>query len=144
MIEARAYRGEPPHGVRVELVDGSTVPLRHVVKHSPTGFSWGYGGSGPAELARCVLLDALKQLGVDVKCAACEGGRRSDGEGSCWECDGGWRLRPGVYQDFKFERVARWPQGEPWRLEFSDVEAWIAGHGGADGVLLEAAPVGEG
>jgi hypothetical protein len=31
--------------------------LPHHVKHSPDGFSWGYGGSGPSELARCILLD---------------------------------------------------------------------------------------
>ena len=29
---------------------------RHV-KHSPTGFEWGYGGSGPAQLAFALLLD---------------------------------------------------------------------------------------
>ena len=27
--------------------------------HSPTGFSWGYGGSGPAQTALAVLADAL-------------------------------------------------------------------------------------
>jgi hypothetical protein len=28
-----------------------------VVNHSPTGFSWGYGGSGPAQLALALLLE---------------------------------------------------------------------------------------
>lgn len=32
-------------------------PLPHIVRHSPTGFNFGYGGSGPAELARCILID---------------------------------------------------------------------------------------
>lgn len=32
--------------------------LRHYVKRSPGGFQWGYIGSGPAETARCLLLDA--------------------------------------------------------------------------------------
>jgi hypothetical protein len=32
--------------------------LHHPVRHSPTGFEWGYGGSGPADLARALLLDA--------------------------------------------------------------------------------------
>jgi len=27
-----------------------------VFDHSPTGFSWGYGGSGPAQLALAILL----------------------------------------------------------------------------------------
>jgi len=33
--------------------------LRHFVKHSPDGFQWGYGGSGPADAARCILLDCV-------------------------------------------------------------------------------------
>ena len=28
-----------------------------VANHSPTGFEWGYGGSGPAQLALALLLD---------------------------------------------------------------------------------------
>ena len=31
------------------------APLRHVVRHSPTGIEWGYGGSGPSDLALSVL-----------------------------------------------------------------------------------------
>jgi hypothetical protein len=27
--------------------------------HSPTGFEWGYGGSGPAQLALAILADYL-------------------------------------------------------------------------------------
>ena len=44
--------------VRVFVVDEhGTRPLTHHVRHSPSGLAWGYGGSGAAELARCVLLD---------------------------------------------------------------------------------------
>ena len=43
-------------GVQV-TVNGE--PLRHRVYHSPTGFNWGYGGSGPADLARSILWDFL-------------------------------------------------------------------------------------
>jgi hypothetical protein len=28
-----------------------------IVNHSPTGFEWGYGGSGPAQLSLAILLD---------------------------------------------------------------------------------------
>ena len=38
-------------------VDGK--PLRDHVYHSPDGFNWGYGGSGPADLARSILWDYL-------------------------------------------------------------------------------------
>jgi len=31
--------------------------LRHYVKHTPSGFDWGHGGSGPADLAWALLID---------------------------------------------------------------------------------------
>lgn len=34
-------------------------PLRHLVHHSPTGIEWGYGGSGPSDLARSIVGDLL-------------------------------------------------------------------------------------
>lgn len=33
-------------------------PRLDLVNHSPTGFEWGYGGSGPAQLALALLADA--------------------------------------------------------------------------------------
>ena len=62
----RVYRGirQAPDGgwdeseVLVCDGDGEVLhPLRHHRRHSPDGFSWGYGGSGPMELARCILID---------------------------------------------------------------------------------------
>jgi hypothetical protein len=47
--------------VRVIELDGSTRPLRlrlDLTNHSPTGFEWGYDGSGPAQLALALLADA--------------------------------------------------------------------------------------
>lgn len=36
------------------------LPLRlDLVNHSPTGFSWGYGGSGPSQLALAILAQVL-------------------------------------------------------------------------------------
>ncbi len=38
----------------------SPLPLRlDLANKSPTGFSWGYGGSGPAQLALALLADAI-------------------------------------------------------------------------------------
>ncbi|MBA7530522.1 hypothetical protein ES705_22730 [subsurface metagenome] len=43
---------------RVEVtVNGK--PLKHQVYHSPTGFEWGYLGSGPADLALSILWNFL-------------------------------------------------------------------------------------
>lgn len=59
----KVYRGRrlEPEKRRVSnvevTVDGK--PLRHRMYHSPTGFNFGYGGSGPADLARSILWDYL-------------------------------------------------------------------------------------
>lgn len=45
-----------------------TYPLSlrlDVRNHSPTGFEWGYEGSGPAQLALALLLDAIPQSLAD-------------------------------------------------------------------------------
>jgi hypothetical protein len=56
VIEGRMLSGWS----RTEVtLNGEPVELRPslaVVNHSPTGFSWGYGGSGPAQLALALLL----------------------------------------------------------------------------------------
>lgn len=41
-------------------LDVRELPLRLDLRnHSPTGFGWGYGGSGPAQLALALLADVL-------------------------------------------------------------------------------------
>lgn len=46
-----------PRGTRVtyEYNNHGEVILDNVGTHSPTGFEWGYGGSGPADLAESIL-----------------------------------------------------------------------------------------
>lgn len=39
--------------------DKPLKPRLDLFNHSPTGFEWGYGGSGPAQLALAILADAL-------------------------------------------------------------------------------------
>lgn len=64
--------------------------------HSPDGFSWGYGGSGPAQLALAILLEC----GVDDNRAMF------------------------VYQDFKFAFIANLPQDDSWSMSI-DVKGWV-------------------
>jgi len=59
--------------------------LRHHVYHSPTGMNWGYGGSGPADLARSILWDVLGEEPEMV-----------------------------VYQNFKHQFVAGWGATWEW------------------------------
>ena len=48
---------------------GGRYDLPHVKRHS-LGLSWGYEGSGPADLARSLLIDAL---GPAAACPLCDG-----------------------------------------------------------------------
>ena len=44
--------------VRIDGVPLSPARSQDVWNHSPDGFNWGYGGSGPAQLALAILLHA--------------------------------------------------------------------------------------
>lgn len=65
-----------------------------IINHSPTGISWGYGGSGPAQCALAILLD---YLGDEEKAKA-------------------------HYQNFKFAVIARLPQNSGWTLSGLQIE----------------------
>lgn len=155
----RVYRGTPGTPGDVVVFDGPPgacgTPLRHHVRHSPTGFSWGYGGSGPADLARCLLIDAL---GDDAMCKVCGGNGHvvyddelrdfrplrgpddwreaneksaqwgdADAVVGCFDCDSG--IARGLpYQAFKFEVVARWPMHEAFETTDLDIRRWYELH----------------
>jgi len=76
------------------------IPHRYVV-HSPNGFEWGYGGSGPADLALNIL-------------AAYIGRELSE--------------KDGLYQEFKWDFIAPMPfSGGTIKRE--DVAVWLAARG---------------
>jgi len=57
-------RRRGPQGCVVWVIDGNGErkplnPRRALRNHSPTGFEWGYGGSGPAQLALAILAEHL-------------------------------------------------------------------------------------
>jgi hypothetical protein len=83
------------------LVHGQFQPLGlhlHLRNHSPTGFEWGYGGSGPAQLALAMCVDL-----VDPDTA----------------------LK--TYQEVKARLVATIPQAaEKWEISGTSVHAVIA------------------
>ena len=68
-------------------------------RHSPTGFEWGYGGSGPAQLALALLLDHFGSADVAQQ----------------------------RYQDFKFAVVGRMPKDE-WQLTDAEITMWLQNH----------------
>jgi len=54
------YSGRREGYAVIVMVDGRRLnPRLDLWNHSPTGFEWGYGGSGPAQLALAILADHL-------------------------------------------------------------------------------------
>ncbi len=97
------YTGANEHDVVKRLwPDGEDerLPLKPSLKlrnHSPTGFSWGYGGSGPAQLALALLLDATSEPDKALS----------------------------YYYDFKVAIVAGWGSNGSWLIFRSDIINWL-------------------
>lgn len=70
-----------------------------VRNHSPTGFEWGYGGSGPHQLALALLMDATGDNTVAEK----------------------------FYHDFLLSHVMQWGRGDDdsWSISDDYIRAWI-------------------
>ena len=90
----KRYEGKRSYGQCFVTVNGQALDPRFDLRfHSPDGFEWGYGGSGPAQLALAILADYLG--------------------------DGREALK--IYQDFKFEVVAGLPK-DGWILSSLEID----------------------
>jgi hypothetical protein len=59
-MSEKVYSGIRTENGCIVWMDGRKLPPRlDLWNHSPTGFEWGYGGSGPAQLALAILADCL-------------------------------------------------------------------------------------
>ena len=80
--------------VSVDAILGRPLPLRlDLLNKSPTGFEWGYEGSGPAQLALALCADASGDDAAALR----------------------------VFHLFKSHVVSRLPRDEPWTLTLADV-----------------------
>ncbi|MGE3680227.1 MAG: DUF6166 domain-containing protein [Bdellovibrionales bacterium] len=94
------------HGIRKEAGTVVTVtngnvfsklsPRFDLRNHSPTGFEWGYGGSGPAQLSLAILAD---HFGDD-------------------------RVAQEFYQNFKFRVIGRLTKDE-WTITARQIDSVI-------------------
>lgn len=108
----RTYIGRRDDGdVEVVVVDENGVsrqlPRRLDIRnHSPTGFEWGYGGSGPAQLALALLCDYFETF----------------------HPEGNVNAALIMYQAFKFKVVGRLPEpgkADEWRLTTEDIRTFV-------------------
>ena len=80
------------------VTDRKELALRLDLRnHSPTGFEWGYGGSGPAQLALALCADAL---GDDARAQA-------------------------VYQHYKWQHVLKFPVAG-WTMTDEQIKVDVA------------------
>lgn len=86
------------HTTKVTVNGRPLNPRLDLWNHSPTGFEWGYGGSGPAQLALALLAE---HLGDDDQATS-------------------------LHQDFKFQVVANLPHGG-WTLTSEQICNALAG-----------------
>lgn len=96
-------RGGPAKVAEVWITDGldnqlldAGESLKHVT-HSPTGFEWGYHGSGPAQLAFALLLNHTGETAVALR----------------------------HYQEFKRNVVALF--SDNWTLTAAEISVWLEG-----------------
>lgn len=139
---------------RREAIAGATIkiitdqgeralpPRTDLVNHSPTGFEWGYAGSGPAQLALALCVDALDGnkprtgpcfsqrdecfLGGVCVCGLSGEHNRHECKrcGDVWERTELARARA-VYQEFKFRHIAGQTENE-WTMTAEEVRRGIA------------------
>lgn len=100
----KVYEGfRDEDGVMV-LVNGLSLdprPSQKLYNHSPDGFEWGYGGSGPSQLALAILLDYTQDKNMAL----------------------------GYYQQFKDFFVAALPRdkkGQVWGLTGEQIDEFLA------------------
>lgn len=85
--------------------DGARRPLdpcNDVMNHSPDGLAWGYGGSGPAQLALALMCDLFGKPTPDMEINPFGISKNS--------------LHPIHYQQLKFHWVAGLPFNGSWRV----------------------------
>ena len=94
----KIYKGFRRHGTdAVVIVENGEFtkqldPCYDLRNHSPDGFEWGYAGSGPAQLALALLVDAV-----------------------------GDKKALKYYQQFKSHVIQNLERGSPWSMSADDI-----------------------
>jgi len=93
----------------------TNVPHLHT-HHSPTGFEYGYGGSGPADLALNLAAAVLHQMGYKGPLAK---------HFPLWDKSICFELAYEVHQDLKWEFIAPLDMHSDHVIPYERIEAWM-------------------
>lgn len=120
----KTYRGYtdqaqagPEAAILVYEQDVPASKLRHLIVHSPSGLSWGFGGSGPADLALSILADYLGEADAIPAHERYDHAIAQDIQQTR-----AWML----HQDFKWRFIAPLKQGAGWTISAAAIDAWLA------------------
>ncbi len=94
--------------------DSKTKPLDprlDLINHSPTGFAWGYAGSGPSQLAFAILADFF--IGAN---------REGMNDRLKHHLE---QTAERLHQDFKWEVIAKLNKDTPWTLTEKQIRDWL-------------------
>jgi len=116
------------HGIVLRRTDQQTATnVPHLVTHhSPTGYEWGYGGSGPSDLALNILEWLLRREGYRGETVPCF-------EGRCF------RLAWDLHQAFKRDVIAVCDR-EDAHIPLETVTNWLATYRLATDPLQQSRP----
>lgn len=106
----KTYLGRFDRLVVVDVGDRA-YPLPHIVHHSPTGYAWGYAGSGPADLALSILADYFEEP-AELVLGHVRSMWAPRSKAAC------------LYQPFKFAFLTR--PDRDLKISSLEIEAWIA------------------
>lgn len=107
MKEYRGYIDRTTDDAKVDIYENDVKigPLHNrmdVFRHSPDGYSWGYGGSGPHQLAGNLLMHML-------------GGNKAAAE-----------IARQYYHQFVNDFLCKVDMAEPIEIREEDVRQWLA------------------
>lgn len=89
--------GDPK--TRQVLINGLVLDPQEsqdIINHSPDGFSWGYPGSGPSQLALALLLASGVKKSIAIR----------------------------LHHDFKNDVIAKIPMEDPFKMPMKAVRNW--------------------
>lgn len=116
--------GSTPEGA---VVLARSYGLPHIVHHSPTGFEFGYLGSGPADLALSILADYF-DAPPELVLRRLRGPLDVDGTNARDNAEAVVRL----YQSFKEDFIAR-QRGSEFSITADDIDRWLRDREASEG-----------
>lgn len=109
ILKYKGIIGDPEHGRQIVAVgaNGAVFAVPRVIYHSPSGISWGYAGSGPADCALTILAHHFDEQPTrdDLRRGLCR----------CWS----------LHQGFKRVFIEGLSINSGFEIEVEQIKQWL-------------------